>query len=137
MARTRNQGSKWIRPDRRLAIYLRDDCACAYCGRDATMGAVLTLDHIIACELLDRPDNSSTNLITACRSCNSSKQDITMRAWYKVLRANGRDTKAISRYVRTHSKRDIKAYRTTAKALIASMTGSFANYGELAAASVA
>ena len=25
-------GSKWIRPDKRLAIYLRDGLACAWCG---------------------------------------------------------------------------------------------------------
>ena len=134
MARTRNQGSKWIRPDRRLAIYLRDDCRCAYCGRDAAMGAVLTLDHIVACELTERPDNSATNLITACRSCNSSKRDMGMRSWYRVLRSNGRNTKSISRYVRTHSARDIARYRVAAKAMLQSMDcGEHANLGQLAA----
>ena len=25
-------GSKWIRPEKRMAIYLRDGLACVYCG---------------------------------------------------------------------------------------------------------
>jgi len=133
MARTRNQGSKWIRPAKRLAIYLRDDCRCAYCGRDASMGAVLTLDHIVACEL--GGSNEEANLITACRSCNSSKQDITMRAWYKLLRDSGRDTTAISRFIRTRSQRDLTPFIRTAKNMMDSFdSADFDNYGQLALA---
>lgn len=132
MARTRNQGSKWVRPAKRLAIYLRDGCRCAFCGRDASMGAVLTLDHLIARHL--GGSNHESNLITACRSCNSSKQDATMRAWYKTLREAGRDTTAISRFIRTRTQRDLKPFIRTAKNMIASMEDEFANYGELALA---
>jgi 5-methylcytosine-specific restriction endonuclease McrA len=71
-------GSKWIRPERRLAIYLRDGFACVYCGRDLRDAdpREVTLDHL-------RPrimggDNASTNLVTACLSCNSSRG---MRPW--------------------------------------------------------
>ena len=39
-------GSKWIRPDKRLAIYLRDGLACAYCGDSVEEGAKLSLDHL-------------------------------------------------------------------------------------------
>lgn len=68
----------WIRPAKRLAIYLRDGVACCYCGRDLR-GADprdVTLDH-----LLPRSaggSNHETNLVTACRACNSSRQD---KAW--------------------------------------------------------
>ncbi|MDQ2787831.1 MAG: HNH endonuclease [Chloroflexota bacterium] len=63
----------WIRKERRLAIYIRDSFQCAYCGCDLRHAAPadITLDH-----LLPRStggDNSNTNLITACRSCNSSR----------------------------------------------------------------
>lgn len=68
-------GSKWIRPERRLAIYIRDGFTCCYCGaslkgRDAHD---VTLDH-----LLPRSaggGNEATNLVTACGACNYSRQD--------------------------------------------------------------
>ena len=61
----------WIRPVKRLAIYLRDGMACAYCGDGVESGAKLTLDHILphstgGC-------NSEKNLVTACHKCNSSR----------------------------------------------------------------
>jgi 5-methylcytosine-specific restriction endonuclease McrA len=63
----------WIRKERRLAIYIRDGFQCAYCGCDLKHAAPadITLDH-----LLPRSaggTNESTNLVTACRSCNSSR----------------------------------------------------------------
>lgn len=38
----KTNGSKWIKPVKREAIYRRDDKKCVYCGRDHS----LTLDHI-------------------------------------------------------------------------------------------
>lgn len=64
-------GQKWIRNERRVAIYLRDGLACGYCGATIEDGTRLTLDHLV-------PDakgggNQSSNLITACHKCNSSR----------------------------------------------------------------
>lgn len=66
-----NQGMNWIRPEKRLAIYLRDGLACCYCGSSVEEGAKLTLDHL-------RPyasggTNKETNLVTCCNKCNSSR----------------------------------------------------------------
>lgn len=65
-------GSKWIRRDKRLAIYLRDDFTCRYCGEQLKSNQ-LTLDHVIPRTI--KLDNSSTNLVTCCKTCNSKKQD--------------------------------------------------------------
>lgn len=115
MARTRNQGSKWIRPAKRLAIYLRDGCACAYCGATLEDGAVLTLDHVLACEL--GGSNDESNLVTCCLSCNSSKRDLPMRAWFATLRDRGVSTDDISRRIRRLTRRDLEPYKAEAKAI--------------------
>lgn len=66
---------RWIRVDKRLAIYLRDDFTCLLCGTGLTdvAPAEITLDHV-------KPrskggTNDERNLFTCCRSCNSSRQD--------------------------------------------------------------
>jgi 5-methylcytosine-specific restriction endonuclease McrA len=70
----------WIRPARRAAIYHRDNWSCVYCGRRVTDSAevpvVLTLDHLLPKSL--GGTNDASNLVSACRQCNCSRQD---RAW--------------------------------------------------------
>lgn len=65
------QGRNWLRPEKRLALYLRDGLACCYCGATLESGAHLTLDHL-------RPrsrggSHEASNLVTACGRCNSSR----------------------------------------------------------------
>lgn len=74
--KVKNQGMNWIRPEKRLAIYLRDGLACCYCGSSVEDGTKLTLDHM-------RPyssggSNNETNLVTCCHKCNSSRGN---RSW--------------------------------------------------------
>jgi 5-methylcytosine-specific restriction endonuclease McrA len=74
-------GSKWIKPVKRLAIYLRDGFTCLYCGEDLRdeKPADVTLDHLVSKEEWFTLHghyvgvNHETNLVTACRSCNSSR----------------------------------------------------------------
>lgn len=96
-ARKVGQGSKWLYPPTRMAIYHRDGFACAYCGAGSEDDVTLTVDHIQAAE--HGGTNDSTNLITACLSCNSAKQDRSPRAWNQYLAQLGRsvDWKAIRR----------------------------------------
>jgi len=70
---TKYQGSKWIRRERRLAIYIRDGLACAYCGSSIEDGVTLSLDHIIP--HANGGSTQSDNLITSCRKCNSARGD--------------------------------------------------------------
>jgi len=67
------QGAKWITRDRRLALYIRDGLACAYCGSGMEDGTPLSLDHIIP--HCNGGSNQSDNLITSCKKCNSSRGD--------------------------------------------------------------
>lgn len=73
------QGMNWIRPAKRLSIYLRDGLACCYCGEGVEDGAKLTLDHLTPhCE---GGSNHETNLVTACHRCNSSRGKRDWRAF--------------------------------------------------------
>ena len=64
-------------------IARRDGDACVYCGAtEASSGRKLHLDHITARAL--GGTNDVTNLVTACHSCNSRKQALTLAAWARV-----------------------------------------------------
>lgn len=73
-----NQGSKWIRPEKRLAIYMRDGFECVYCGRDVAHDGA-TLDHIRS--RAAGGTNKARNLVTACFSCNSARAGRSLRQW--------------------------------------------------------
>lgn len=68
-------GSNWIRKVRRLSILLRDGFVCCYCGCDlrSASPAEVTLDHLLP--RCHGGGNENENLVTACRSCNSSRGD--------------------------------------------------------------
>lgn len=81
-------GSKWIRKEKRLALYIRDGFACAYCGRDLRSAEPdeVTLDHLLPRQA--GGSNEASNIITACRPCNSSRQD---RPWIDYATGGARD----------------------------------------------
>ena len=94
-------GSKWIRKERRLAIYLRDGLACVYCGVGMEDGAFLSLDHV-------KPwskggNNESCNLVTCCKRCNDSRGNRGLRAFTEAVAAylnHGVEARDIERHVR-------------------------------------
>jgi 5-methylcytosine-specific restriction endonuclease McrA len=75
MTRANWHGSNWLRKDKRLAIYMRDDWRCVYCDRSLKRvnPRQRTLDHIIPVAM--GGSNNETNLITCCKKCNDRKQD--------------------------------------------------------------
>ena len=88
--RTNNQGSKWISKAARLAIYLRDGFACCYCGKDLREAQCnkagncdITLDHLDprSSELCPTARRNPKRLVTACRKCNSTRQDQPWRQY--------------------------------------------------------
>jgi 5-methylcytosine-specific restriction endonuclease McrA len=105
----RPQG-QWIRTDLRLAIYLRDEFHCVYCGKDlhgCTDPQELTLDHVAPWS--KGGSNLPTNIITACRSCNCSRGARRLSSY-----ADPSTVKAVKR----QTKREIKKYRKIAKQIL-------------------
>jgi hypothetical protein len=108
----------WITPERRHGIYSRDDHTCLYCGAHADElegNNILTLDHVLARH--NGGSNASDNLVTSCKSCNSSKAERSMRSFYQSLRGRGINTDAVSR--RVHRQRRRPVCIATGKAIVA------------------
>jgi hypothetical protein len=80
---TRTQGMKWCMPRKRLAIYLRDGMACAYCGAGIENGVSLSLDHLQPYSL--GGSNHEGNLITCCKKCNSSRGNRTVEEFVEAV----------------------------------------------------
>lgn len=102
------QGSKWIVPARRLALYLRDGMACVYCGSGVEDGIQLSLDHL-KCDV-NGGSNKSSNLATCCKKCNSSRGSRSVAEFCRVTAAylnHGADAKTIERHVRACAKRSV------------------------------
>jgi hypothetical protein len=109
------QGMNWIRPVKRLAIYLRDGLACVYCGDSIEDGVVLTLDHVVC--RAHGGSNHETNLVTSCLRCNSSRGKRSVKAFAKAVAAylnHGVDAAAIVLHVHMARRQalDVKAAET-------------------------
>jgi len=110
-ARSKHQPTGcWCRPEKRLAIYLRDRFTCLYCLADlhGSDPADITLDHLV-CQA-DGGSNDESNLVTACRHCNCSRGD------KPLARFAGRETRA---HIRRNTRRSLRPYRKLAKAILA------------------
>ncbi len=78
----RNPGENWH--SYRQRILARDGHTCQYCGSQDE----LETDHIIPRSRSGSDDSS--NLVAACKSCNSSKNQKTPEEWMNFLFAQGR-----------------------------------------------
>jgi hypothetical protein len=114
------QGMNWIRQEKRLAIYLRDGLACAYCGDSVENGAKLTLDHVTPHS--KGGSNEATNLVTCCHRCNSARGNRSVTSFAKaVAEYLGHQVEAseIVRHVRNAARRSLTGPKAEAKELIA------------------
>lgn len=109
-----SQGSKWITKAARLAIYIRDGFTCTYCGTDLRDAAPadITLDHLDprCSQLCPKERRNPRRLVTACRRCNSSRQDKPWRQ-YATGGAVARITAAVRRPLNLDLARAILAGR--------------------------
>lgn len=108
-------GGKWIRPEKRRALYVRDNHACVYCNKSIYehTDMILTLDHVVAREL--GGTNEASNLVTACLSCNSTKQDLTVKQFIQYLADQGVDSSGIANRVRNATRRSLKKAKKAVK----------------------
>lgn len=60
------------------AVYQRDSYSCRYCGRT---GVPLSIDHVILWE--KGGPTIPDNLITACKSCNRTRGNLSYEEWLK------------------------------------------------------
>lgn len=112
-------GMNWIRQDKRLAIYLRDGCACMWCGQGAEDGVVLSLDHIKPAD--DGGSNSERNLVTACVSCNTRRGKRSAEEFAHAVAEyvnHGVTPEDILAGIRSNTRRALRTYREEARALI-------------------
>ena len=109
------QGMIWIRQEKRLAIYLRDGMACAYCGEGIEHGAKLTLDHITPHS--QGGSNSESNLVTACHRCNSLRRDRSVDEFAASVAGyidHGITADAILTHIAACTARDLKPFKKLA-----------------------
>lgn len=109
----------WITQHKRLAIYLRDGLACAYCGQSVEQGAPLTLDHVRS--HVRGGCNHETNLVTACERCNKSKGDRTLAAFARAVATyvnHGLTAEQVIAHVRKCASRSLNPHREAARQMI-------------------
>ena len=77
-------GSKWIRPEKRLAIYIRDQFRCLACGRDLRNAdpVEINLDHLVP--RAKGGSNKASNLATTCKRCNCARGAKRWTKFYPV-----------------------------------------------------
>lgn len=86
-------GMNWIRQEKRLSIYMRDNFSCLYCGVGIEQAEiVLTLDHVV-----HHGSNDASNLVTACFDCNRAKSCWSLRKFLKECEHPERVQKRIER----------------------------------------
>jgi hypothetical protein len=114
----------WIRDEKRLALYLRDGMACAYCGDAVENGTQLTLDHLVPRS--ERGSNEPVNLVTACFRCNRNRGARDWRAFCEAVASyldHEINPRAIVDYIELTTERDLAPFLVEAKALMARRGG--------------
>lgn len=84
MSKHSASGPEW--QAQRLRVLARDGWQCAYCGKPLE-GSDATVDHINPIAQSEKREYSDSELISACRKCNSLKSDrVMVRTYYRSPR---------------------------------------------------
>jgi len=76
------------------AVFGRDGLRCVYCGARATEGAEIEIDHVRPASHFSAGTerdvvNATSNLVTACESCNNVKGGCGLEGFIEKLLALG------------------------------------------------
>lgn len=81
----------------------RDGHACVYCGATAEQsGTHLQLDHLVP--RADGGEDRADNLVLACRTCNSMRQNLSLSQW-AAYAATTRGLTINARRIRAQARR--------------------------------
>jgi hypothetical protein len=114
-----SHGMNWISKPSRLAIYLRDNLCCCYCGSTLEDGIKLTLDHLTTRS--NGGNNKPENLITACHKCNSNRGDRDLVEFVNSVAQyinHGVTGTMILNHINACVNKDLKEYRKLAREII-------------------
>ena len=129
-----SKGSKWLRPDKRLAIYLRDNHTCLWCNKHSDKVDELQVDHLdpYTHNKEDPLRNDPSNLITACRPCNSRRKDMSLEEYAEVMSGRTRQkVQTIIKRITVQTSQIITFYRAEAKAILAKQDAGDADADDL------
>ena len=118
MARKRaNGGGGWIRPELRLAIYLRDAFTCVYCLVNAIEAGIgLSLDHVHPA--FGKRSSDPFGLVTCCLAHNSRRKATPYLSWTAIVAAErGESVGEVRRRVQLARRRRVVRLRRQAAEL--------------------
>ena len=112
--RTGNRG-KWIADKRRFQLYTRDTYVCQYCCADCRprVPKQITLDHVMSREAWAskfgqrRGVHDNNNLVTCCPACNSTKKEVSLRDFARIMSMLGYNTDNLYQRIRNALRRKL------------------------------
>ena len=106
---------RWIRPERRLAIYLRDEMRCLLCGLRFDDGRLdeITLDHVIPRSKAGT--NVASNLYTCCVACNARRGDADLAPFVRQMIRHASKAERVMRRVWQQLALDLGPFLETAR----------------------
>lgn len=107
-------GAKWIRKEKRLAIYIRDNFTCLWCNKSIKDNGLACIDHLVPDSSGERT-NDDTNLITACRPCNDRRGNMPVEEFIATLAKSQAGRKKIHQRILAATSQMLGFHKDAAK----------------------
>lgn len=112
------QGMNWIRQEKRLAIYIRDNFTCLHCKRDLQTivpgdGIRIELDHVVP--VSKGGSNHQNNLITSCSECNQARGNKDIEEIHPLLSQRAHIERQLAKPINVHLAKQVLIERKAAR----------------------
>lgn len=112
------QGMNWIRQEKRLAIYIRDNFICQHCQLNLQTiqpgdGLRIELDHLTP--VSKGGSNHQSNLVTSCSKCNLERGDRNLEEIHPLHSNQQRILRQASKEINVHLAKQVLAERKAQK----------------------